>query len=158
MPIGRGYTLEKMVTPEQRLEMFKRNVWAIKEGYNYIDFWNQGVMTDGTRLRIMMLLTNGELCVCDLMEVLGEPQSKISRHLAYLKHSGITENKRVGVWMHYWLRDTQNGIFKAQIEFLKEKLSEMPQFQIDRQKLIELKRKGSCKAIMKLKSTRKSNK
>jgi MoaA/NifB/PqqE/SkfB family radical SAM enzyme len=48
MPIGRSYTLEKMVTPAQRLEMFKRNVWAIKEGgYNYIDFWNQGVMTDG---------------------------------------------------------------------------------------------------------------
>ncbi len=48
MPIGRSYDLEGMVTPEQRLEMFKRNVWAIKEGgYNYIDFWNQGVMTDG---------------------------------------------------------------------------------------------------------------
>lgn len=48
MPIGRSYTLEEMVTPEQRLEMFKRNVWAVKEGgYNYIDFWNQGVMTDG---------------------------------------------------------------------------------------------------------------
>jgi len=48
MPIGRSYTLEEMVKPEQRLEMFKRNVWAIKEGdYNYIDFWNQGVMTDG---------------------------------------------------------------------------------------------------------------
>ena len=48
MPIGRSYTLREMVTPEQRLEMFKRNVWAIKEGgYNYIDFWNQGVMTDG---------------------------------------------------------------------------------------------------------------
>ncbi|MGQ9510041.1 MAG: radical SAM/SPASM domain-containing protein, partial [Thermodesulfobacteriota bacterium] len=48
MPIGRSYTLEEMVTAEQRLEMFQRNVWAIKEGgYNYIDFWNQGVMTDG---------------------------------------------------------------------------------------------------------------
>ena len=48
MPIGRSYTLKEMVAPEQRLEMFKRNVWAIKEGgYNYIDFWNQGVMTDG---------------------------------------------------------------------------------------------------------------
>jgi MoaA/NifB/PqqE/SkfB family radical SAM enzyme len=47
MPIGRGYSLENMVTPEQRLEMFRRNVGAIKEGYNYIDFWNQGVMTDG---------------------------------------------------------------------------------------------------------------
>jgi MoaA/NifB/PqqE/SkfB family radical SAM enzyme len=48
MPIGRSYTLAGMVTPEERLEMFKRNVWALKEGgYNYIDFWNQGVMTDG---------------------------------------------------------------------------------------------------------------
>jgi len=48
MPIGRSYTLKSVVTPEERLEMFKRNVWAIKEGgYNYIDFWNQGVMTDG---------------------------------------------------------------------------------------------------------------
>jgi len=47
MPIGRSYTLDGMVTAEQRLEMFRRNVWAIKEGYNYIDFWNQGVMTDG---------------------------------------------------------------------------------------------------------------
>jgi len=48
MPIGRSYTLGNMVSPEARLEMFKRNVWAIKEGgYNYIDFWNQGVMTDG---------------------------------------------------------------------------------------------------------------
>jgi MoaA/NifB/PqqE/SkfB family radical SAM enzyme len=48
MPIGRSYTLKQMVTPEERLEMFKRNVQAIKEGgYNYIDFWNQGVMTDG---------------------------------------------------------------------------------------------------------------
>ncbi len=48
MPIGRGYTLKDMVNPEERLEMFRRNVWAIKEGgYNYIDFWNQGVMTDG---------------------------------------------------------------------------------------------------------------
>jgi MoaA/NifB/PqqE/SkfB family radical SAM enzyme len=48
MPIGRSFTLEQMVTPEERLEMFNRNVWAIKEGhYNYIDFWSQGVMTDG---------------------------------------------------------------------------------------------------------------
>jgi MoaA/NifB/PqqE/SkfB family radical SAM enzyme len=48
MPIGRSYTLRDMVTAEQRLEMFQRNTWAIKEGgYDYIDFWNQGVMTDG---------------------------------------------------------------------------------------------------------------
>jgi len=47
MPIGRGYTLRAMVGPEERLEMFRRNVEAIRAGYNYIDFWNQGPMTDG---------------------------------------------------------------------------------------------------------------
>jgi len=111
-------------------------------------------LSDEIRLRIVMLLTYGELCVCDLMEILGEPQSKISRHLAYLKHSGITESRRVGVWMHYRLKDSQNGIFKAQIEFLKEKLSGMPQFRADRERLLELKKQGGCKAVMKWSSTR----
>lgn len=47
MPIGRGFTLENMPGPEERLEMLRRNTEAIKAGYNYIDFWNQGPMTDG---------------------------------------------------------------------------------------------------------------
>lgn len=113
-------------------------------------------LSDETRLRIVFLLTQGELCVCDLMEVLGEPQSKISRHLAYLKHSGITESKRVGVWMHYKFKDSMNGIFKAQIHFLKEKLSHLPQFREDLEKLVEFKKKGSCKALLKSKSFRGS--
>lgn len=111
-------------------------------------------LSDEIRLRIVMLLTYGELCVCDLMEILGEPQPKISRHLAYLKHSGITESRRVGVWRHYRLKDSLNGIFKAQIEFIKEKLSPMPQFRADKERLLELKKQGECKAIMKLGSTR----
>jgi len=111
-------------------------------------------LSDETRLRIVMLLTYGELCVCDLMEVLGEPQSKISRHLAYLKHSGITESRRVGVWMHYRLKDSQNGIFKDQMDFLREKLSSIQQFRADRERLLELKKQGGCKAIIKLSSTR----
>lgn len=76
--------------------------------------------SDTTRLRIIALLANGELCGCDLMDILGEPQSKISRHLTYLKHSEITESRRVGVWMHYRLKESQNGIFKAQIHLLKK--------------------------------------
>ena len=111
-------------------------------------------LSDEIRLRIVMLLTYGELCVCDLMEILGEPQSKISRHLAYLKHSGITESRRVGVWMHYRLKDSQNGIFKAQMDFLREKLSPLPPFRADRERLLELKKQGGCKAIMKLRPTR----
>ena len=52
-------------------------------------------LSEEARLRIVMLLTNGELCVCDLMAILEEPQSKISRHLAYLR---ILALRRVNGW------------------------------------------------------------
>jgi ArsR family transcriptional regulator len=60
-------------------------------------------LSDETRLRILSLLTAGELCVCDLMAVLDLPQSTVSRHLAYLRNSGLVEDRRQGVWMYYRL-------------------------------------------------------
>nr|HXK57067.1 metalloregulator ArsR/SmtB family transcription factor [Gammaproteobacteria bacterium] len=45
-------------------------------------------LSDETRLRILCLLLEGELCVCDIMAVLQLPQSTVSRHLAYLKNAG----------------------------------------------------------------------
>lgn len=108
-------------------------------------------LSEETRLRIVMLLTYGELCVCDLMAVLEGPQSKISRHLAYLKHSGITNSKRVGVWVHYSLMEPSDGIYKAQIDFLKKQLSHLHQFRKDRKKLLNLKKQGCCKAALKFK-------
>lgn len=60
-------------------------------------------LSDETRLRILALLTAGELCVCDLMAVLELPQSTVSRHLAYLRNSGLVEDRRQGVWMYYRL-------------------------------------------------------
>jgi ArsR family transcriptional regulator len=59
-------------------------------------------LSDETRLRIMtLLLENEELCVCDFVGALGETQSKVSRHLRYLYHSGLVEDRREGLWMHY---------------------------------------------------------
>jgi len=60
-------------------------------------------LSDETRLRILALLTAGELCVCDLMAVLDLPQSTVSRHLAYLRNAGLVEDRRQGVWMFYRL-------------------------------------------------------
>ena len=111
-------------------------------------------LSDETRLRIMMLLTRGELCVCDLMFVLDEPQSKVSRHLAYLKHSGLTNSKRAGVWMHYRLKEPADDTQKVQVNFLKEKLTHLPEFRTDREKLLELKKQGGCKAMLKFKAAR----
>lgn len=56
---------------------------------------------DGTRLRLLNLMRDEELCVCNFVEVLAQPQPKISRHLAYLHRAGIVEVRRDGRWMHY---------------------------------------------------------
>jgi len=56
---------------------------------------------DGTRLRLLNLMGEQEVCVCYFTEILGQPQPKISRHLAYLRSAGIVEARREGKWMHY---------------------------------------------------------
>jgi ArsR family transcriptional regulator len=56
---------------------------------------------DITRLRLLNLMGEQEVCVCYLVEILGEPQPKISRHLAYLRNAGIVSARREGKWMHY---------------------------------------------------------
>ena len=56
---------------------------------------------DATRLRLLNLMDVGEVCVCFFIEVLGEPQSKISRHLAFLRSAGLVNVRREGKWMHY---------------------------------------------------------
>lgn len=58
---------------------------------------------DNTRLRLLNLMGEGEICVCYLVEILGQPQPKISRHLAYLRRAGIVAARREGKWMHYCL-------------------------------------------------------
>lgn len=60
-------------------------------------------LADPTRLRITVLLSRGELCVCDLTEVLHLPQPTISRHMAKLKSAGMVSDRRAGKWVHYQL-------------------------------------------------------
>ncbi|MDW7774431.1 MAG: metalloregulator ArsR/SmtB family transcription factor [Desulfobulbaceae bacterium] len=60
-------------------------------------------LTQPARLRILVLLSEGERCVCDLVEVLGMPQSTVSRHLAVLRNAGWVTERRQGVWMYYRL-------------------------------------------------------
>jgi ArsR family transcriptional regulator, arsenate/arsenite/antimonite-responsive transcriptional repressor len=67
---------------------------------------------DETRLRILNLLSKGELCVCDVMRVLKEPQSKVSRHLSYLKRAGLVVGRKQGLWMHYQLSDQGARTFR----------------------------------------------
>jgi ArsR family transcriptional regulator len=58
-------------------------------------------LADRTRLRILALLGNNEVCVCHIHDSLGLPQPAVSRHLAYLRRTGLVSTRRDGVWMHY---------------------------------------------------------
>ena len=58
-------------------------------------------LADPTRLRIINLIGDQEVCVCFFVEILKTNQPKISRHLAYLRRAGIVSSRREGIWMHY---------------------------------------------------------
>jgi ArsR family transcriptional regulator, arsenate/arsenite/antimonite-responsive transcriptional repressor len=58
-------------------------------------------LADATRLRILSLLKDGEVCVCHIHASLGVPQPTASRHLAYLRRAGLVRARREGSWMHY---------------------------------------------------------
>ena len=58
-------------------------------------------LADPTRLRLLNLMNGREVCVCYFVEILKQGQPKISRHLAYLRRTGIVEARREGKWMHY---------------------------------------------------------
>ncbi|MHB8302590.1 MAG: ArsR/SmtB family transcription factor [Acidobacteriaceae bacterium] len=77
-------------------------------------------LADATRLRLLGLMGGREICVCYLVETLGQPQSKISRHLAYLRQAGIVSARRDGKWMHYRI-EPQPGAHRSRI--LREALA-----------------------------------
>ena len=119
-------------------------------------------LSEQMRLRILLLLTRGELCVCDIMAVLEEPQSKVSRHIAYLKNSGLIQGKRVGTWMHYYIRDDLGMLSAAHVEFLKRQLSGLDWARADREKMKEVQKKKLCDTaavpVRKRPGTRRANK
>ena len=67
-------------------------------------------LADSTRLRILALLRDGEICVCHLHASLDVPQPTASRHLAYLRKAGLVEARREGIWMHYRLTPIENPV------------------------------------------------
>jgi len=70
-----------------------------KQSFNVERFFQ--ALGDNTRLRLLNLMGDQEVCVCYFVEILDSPQPKISRHLAYLRSAGIVSARREGKWMHY---------------------------------------------------------
>lgn len=73
-------------------------------------------LADPTRLRILSLLGEGEICVCHIHASLDVPQPTASRHLAYLKKSGLVEARRDGIWMHYKMAEINNPVVAAVVK------------------------------------------
>ena len=100
-------------------------------------------LSDETRLRIMALLSKGELCVCDLMEILALPQSTVSRHLATLRHAQLVEDRRQGVWMFYRLAESDpfhHDLFVV----LQRHAATLPQAVRDREALEKFQAQGKA--------------
>jgi ArsR family transcriptional regulator len=97
---------------------------------------------DATRLRILGLLLTGEVCVCDIHETLKIPQPKASRHLAYLRRSGLVDTRREGLWIHYRLAELADPILGAIATAVRHALTHVDVVQHDASRL--QKKTGCC--------------
>jgi ArsR family transcriptional regulator, arsenate/arsenite/antimonite-responsive transcriptional repressor len=93
-----------------------------KQSFNVERFFQ--ALGDKTRLRLLNLMGDQEVCVCYFVQILGSPQPKISRHLAYLRSAGIVSARREGKWMHYRIVMPPHigaaHILKQTLKWLKE--------------------------------------
>lgn len=94
------------------------------------------VLADRTRLRLLNLMSGQEICVCYLVEVLKTNQPKISRHLAYLRNSGIVEARREGRWMHYRIAIPQDAALAQILKQVLVGLSEDATLQQDNARMV----------------------
>ena len=105
-------------------------------------------LSDPIRLRIiMLLLAEGELCVCDIMAVLKLPQSTVSRHLAYLKRSCWVDTRRQGVWMYYKLSSGSCAICQEVLQTLKRHAGGLPEIDADRAALAAFRNSTDISAL-----------
>ena len=90
-------------------------------------------LADKTRLRILALLGNNEVCVCHMHDSLKLPQPTVSRHLGYLRKSGLVEARRDGVWMHYQVARALSPVAREIVLAAINALQQLPAATKDRQ-------------------------
>lgn len=101
-------------------------------------------LCDETRLRILNLLGEGELCVCHFQEILGEPQVKISKHLGYLRSRALVESRKEANWVVYSLPAKPSRELSANLACLQDCVRENPVFRRDAEKRAKLVGKFSA--------------
>src|SRR5271170_8083508 len=88
---------------------------------------------DPVRLRLLHLLSDGEVCVCHLHEALDLPQSTVSRHLAYLRKRGLVLGRKQGLWVYYRLAKPAGELHRTLIGCLGVCFKEIDALKQDRQ-------------------------
>ncbi len=100
-------------------------------------------LSDRTRLRILNLLRDGELCVCDLVTVLDVPQPTASRHLAYLRKTGLVAARKEGLWHYYRLTPAETSFHGKLLECVEAASLEVAQLTTDTKQL-RLEQRSNC--------------
>lgn len=95
-------------------------------------------LADRTRLRLINLMGEHEICVCFLVEVLKSTQPKISRHLAYLRRAGVVVARRDGKWMHYRIVEPPDSHAARIFREVRLWLARHPAMQTDRARLAKI--------------------
>jgi ArsR family transcriptional regulator len=106
---------------------------AARKTYDLERFFQ--ALGDNTRLRLLNLMRDQEVCVCYFVEILGGPQPKVSRHLAYLRSAGIVEARREGKWMHYRVAMPPHAGAAQILRQALDSLKDEKQMQMDRARL-----------------------
>jgi ArsR family transcriptional regulator len=99
---------------------------------------------DRTRLRILHLLRQREMCVGDLVKILGVPQPKASRHLTYLKRSGLVVSRQEGLWRHYALAPMRGSLHRSLLKCLDTCFTEVSEMKEDDRRARALAKSGRC--------------
>jgi len=95
-------------------------------------------LADRTRLRLLNLIGDDEVCVCFFVEVLGTNQPKISRHLAYLRRAGVVAARREGKWMHYRLASPPDEHAARVFAEVRAWLAQDREMRRDRERLVKV--------------------
>jgi ArsR family transcriptional regulator len=95
-------------------------------------------LADRTRLRILGLLTAGEICVCDIHGSLDLPQPTVSRHLAYLRKSGLVAWRKEGLWVHYRLAELPDPVLQTVFDAVKHAIGHVSVHDRDRRRLARM--------------------
>ena len=109
------------------------------------------LLSDETRLRCLILLQKeGELCVCEISQIIGSIQPKISRHLALMRNSGLVSDERRGQWVYYSLNPSLPDWAKKIIESTLENLKKEEPYSSDIDKICSLKKENICNSKIRL--------